>query len=487
VGIVDRLAGLLYVTNVKRVIVGGLLAGLVAWGCGVSGPGQNDDSGVSSAGNGAGANGSGGGTSSSGSAGGPSTGAGGTYPGGGCAVPRIDPFAPRPVEIMPGSKLATIVERVPCIESTGLVALLESEDTMFYDGTSIVPGYQDSYGNGIDFPVGMRPNTIQSNLIDLAVPGGHAQLFETRGLFHFPFGNPTDVQPADVVVVNFWHAPRGEGGELLPVAWWWYEPSGWTQRIRWMFPVGTVFGELMFIVGPGDELFPFEIRTRTRAIDAWIVDAHRPFVEAEELATALEAAGSVAQSLIDHLRDDSTLQPASLGASHFSDAFPTLNGAEDVLPPIEDDSLVSTLLLETGFASAKGKAWKQNGNLTAYAPTTDASFSIVPRNYNGGLVAVTDEACTACHQDAGRPFKDYYSNVLAYGELWGEDENFTWHPFETSAFVDGTGDVVSFSVDNRQMRQDFIAGGVIEEYDPSLHPSSHYQEIDRPWRNYVHQ
>ena len=444
---------------------------------------------LSGSGSGSGSSGSGG-ASSSGSGSGAGNGSSGAGAGhaGTCTVPQVDAGNPlRPVEIMPSGELSRYADALPCIEDQDLVALLESDDTMFYDAGSIVPGYQDSYGNGFDFPVGMRPNTIDAGFIDLAVPGGHAQLFIHNGVFHFPFGNPIDVAPGDAVVIDFWHAPRGEGGELLPVAWWWYEPSGWTHRIKWSFPIGTVFGELMYVVGAGGQLFPFEIRTRTREIDRWVVDAFRPFPEAEMFAAALEASGSSGvDALIAHLRDTSTLQAASLSASHFVESFPTMNGAEDVLPAAGNDSVIETLLTTTGFVSAKGRAWKSSGAMTAYAATTDASFSIVPRGYNAGVVEVSDEACGRCHQDAGRPFKDYYFNVLAYGELWGEDENFTWHPFENAAFVNGNGEVVSFSDDNRRMRQDFISGGVLEQYDPGKHPASIYNEIDRPWRNYVH-
>jgi hypothetical protein len=460
---------------------------LLALGCGISGPEVGSEGeGEGATGGGSSGSGSGPGSGSTGGGSG-STGPGGGGDGASCVVPKVDPQAARPVQIMPSAELASFVGRLPCLEDKALVALLESADTMFYDAGSIIPGYQDSYGNKIDFPVGMRPNSIDPIVIELAVPGGHGQLFEKRGLFHFPFGNPIQVAAGDARVVDFWHAPRGEGAQLLPVAWWWYEPSGWTHRIKWTFPVGTVFGELMFVVRDDGELFPFEVRTRTREIDRWVVDVHRPFPEATDLASALQESGaSGVEELVAHLLDPGTLEAASLSATHYVESFETIDGALDVLPGLADNTILETLLLEKGFTSAKGKAWKTSGGLISYAATTDAAFSIVPRKYNAGLVEVSDDRCSRCHQDAGRPFKDYYFNVIAYGELWGEDENFTWHPFETKAFVDQDGDVVSFNDDNRKMRADFVAAGVVAEYDPAKHPASLYQEIDRPWRNYVH-
>ena len=64
-------------------------------------------------------------------------------------------------------------------------------------------------------------------------------------------------------------------------------------------------------------------------------------------------------------------------------------------------TVIENLLLSHDFVSAKDKHWKSNGSLTAYAATTQADFSIVPRNYNAGLVAVTDESCTTCHDPHG--------------------------------------------------------------------------------------
>ena len=99
---------------------------------------------------------------------------------------------------------------------------------------------------------------------------------------------------------------------------------------------------------------------------------------------------------------------------------------------------------------------------------------------------MTDETCDRCHQDAGRPFKDWYDNILAYGELWGEDEAFSWHPFENSSFVDSSGSVVDFNYDNRTFRQDFIDAGVFVPYNTSAHPASIYKKLPGPWKDYAY-
>src|SRR6185436_13784312 len=120
----------------------------------------------------------------------------------------------------------------------------------------------------------------------IAVAGGHGFIFQQTGTFHFPFGRPGGFA-GDAFVVDFWHVPR-QAGAILPVVWWWREPTSWHHRIEWMFPKGTVIGEVLFKIAPDGEWYPFEIRTRERMIDGWTTNAFRPFPTAEDLATALE-------------------------------------------------------------------------------------------------------------------------------------------------------------------------------------------------------
>ena len=76
--------------------------------------------------------------------------------------------------------------------------------------------------------------------------------------------------------------------------------------------------------------------------------------------------------------------------------------------------------------------------------------------------------------------------MLAYGELWGEDEIFSWHPFEMAKFVDGQGAVVNFNYDNRVIRSDFVQKGLVAKWDAQKHPATIYKEIPRAWRSFVY-
>lgn len=124
--------------------------------------------------------------------------------------------------------------------------------------------------------------------------------------------------------------------------------------------------------------------------------------------------------------------------------------------------------------------------MPAYAAAAAGTGSIVPKGFNAAAVAVDDTSCSSCHRDAGRPFETWYSNILAYGELWGNDEIFTWHPFTLDRFVDSDGAVVNFNHDNRVIRADFIAAGLVAPYSPSQHPASLYKRIVREWTDFAY-
>jgi hypothetical protein len=400
------------------------------------------------------------------------------------------PLDGRPVDIMPRSDLAELAGRMPRVGDAWLKRVLESTDTLWYDRRSIVPGYQDSFGDNVTFPIGMRPNTIDPRLI---VDGGHELVFEEVGLFRFPFGNPGRSTEHDLAAADFLSLPRGSDGALLPIVVWDWEPNGNTARVDWMFPVGTVLGELLMIADASGQRWPFEIRVRIREATRYRVDVFRPFPTAEDLAAALErkrterpewASAPDVGALIAHLRDPSTLVTATLSARAFEGAFAERGGAEDVLPALSDDTILRELLRETPYRSARGAVWKEHAGMRTYAPTTRAPFSIVPRDYAGGFLAVDEESCEVCHRDAGRPLRDWYFLVTAYGEMWGGDDTFTFHPFVNSRFVDSRGSVVQFNTDNREIRPDFLSSGVVARYDESRHRAADYVEIDRSWKRF---
>ncbi|MFN0250897.1 MAG: hypothetical protein ACKV2T_28745 [Kofleriaceae bacterium] len=415
-----------------------------------------------------------------------------------CEVPLVVPVGGRAVTLMPDERLTTIAARMPCVVPGAIRDALENLGTYWYDKHSLTPGYQDSFGDNVVAPIGMRPNTIDPGLINLAVPGGHQQIFVENGVFHFPFGRPIGAV-TNVEVVDFWQPPTQGGGAPLPVVYWQRDPNMYTHRVEWMFPAGTLFGELLFLVESG-ERHPFEIRTRTRTLAGWDVDVYRPFPAATDLADAIETrrgersdwAGSEAlDALVAQLRGTdgtSHVSPYRVASTHFAGAFPARDAGRELLPALAgtDADLIHLLLRTTPFRSARGIAWKAANGLTAWAAGAAGSGSIVPPGFNGAAFEVSEQSCDTCHRDAGRPFKAWYDNILAYGELWGNDETFTWHPFTESRFVDAQGRVVNFNYDNREMRADFVAAGLVAPYRPQQHPPTTYKRIVREWTDFAY-
>jgi hypothetical protein len=401
------------------------------------------------------------------------------------------PLSGRPVDLMPPSRLAEIAARMPCLAPGSLRDVIESAHTFWYDKKSLTPGYQDSFGDNVTTPIGMRPNTIDPELINLAVPGGHAQIFSDLGTFHFPFGHPIG-DTTNVEVVDFWH-PAEQNGAVLPVVHWRRDPNEYTHRIEWMFPAGTVFGEVIFLVEDGVR-YPFEIRTRTRTLVGWAVDAYRPFPRASELADAIDArrstrpewtSSAALDALVAQLHDGG-LSPLHVAGTHFPGAFAPRDAGIELLPTLAgtDAELIHELMMTTAYASARGVYWKQTATANAWAAGAAGTGSIVPKGYNAAAIEVDDTSCSSCHRDAGRPFKTWYDNILAYGELWGNDEIFTWHPFTLDRFVDANGAVVNFNYDNRQIRPDFVAAGLVAPYSPAAHPATIYKRIVREWTDF---
>jgi hypothetical protein len=410
-----------------------------------------------------------------------------------CATPVSVPTTGRSIDLMPQDRLADIAARIPCLPAGSLRDTFESTRTLWYDKHSLTPGYQDSFGDNVVTPIGMRPNTIDPQLINLAVPGGHQQIFESLGLFHFPFGNPISAQET-MAVVNFWQLPAEGDGSPVPVVYWQRDPNEYTHRVEWMFPAGTVFGEMIF-VDRGGELIPVEIRTRKRTLDAWEVDAYRPFPRASDLADAIEKrrgerpewqSSQAIDALVTQLRDTGALPSFNLRASHFATAFPQRTSGIDRLPELtgSDAEFMHTLLRTTPFRSARGVYWKDGGSNKAWAAGASGGGNIVPKGYNAAAVEISEESCDGCHRDAGRPFMTWYDNILAYGELWGNDETFTWHPFTLSKFVDENGHVENFNHDNREIRPDMRNAGLIEKYNQAQHPPTVYKRIIREWTDF---
>jgi hypothetical protein len=384
---------------------------------------------------------------------------------------------------LPAAKLQRLRAALPHVAFPRLAQIFASTDTLWYDGESMKPSYQAAVLESP--PWGANSNDRWFNLIASPV-APTANNFYDRSLnrFKFPFGTTAGTDNStNLTVFNFLSLPS-RNGRLLPVA---VRPrpqriagSGFTMNSwGWLYPNGAVLGELLFVTTGSGDLLPVEVRTRTRTPNGWAINAFRPFPTADALDAAIKAHRPDWQSrpalaaMVQHLERTDNLVRRSLHTPNVPGVFDQ-DGAVDVLPDFGDAALVRELLTQTTFVSAYGAIWKQGNGLVTYAASTSASPSIVPTNYDAGLMEVSDESCMRCHQETGRhlvAFKPEYRDIVLYGEMWGRDGIFSFHPFDESRY-----DIfwnTSYQ-DNRRLNPTLSAQGVIANYNANQHRAPDY-------------
>ncbi|MBS2019011.1 MAG: hypothetical protein JST00_39455 [Deltaproteobacteria bacterium] len=374
-------------------------------------------------------------------------------------------------QLLSAAKLATYKAALPKVGWPRLTKILASPSTLFWDKAAIPPAYQDTVGDGAGVPLGARFNDAGKNLI---VPEGK-KLFSADGkTWAFPFGHTagTDESP-NVTIVNFMSLPE-EAGALLPVVYR-VETSNVqslpVRRWNWTFPKGAVLGEIIMIAD-GASLVTAEIRVRERFETSWSTNIFRPFPTASVLASAIKAkrpswpTEPTTKALVDSLGDTSKLQPKTVGSPAFSNMV-TLEGSVDAeLPGFGDDALVRDLLGSTTFVSAYGTPWKKTATTRTWGPTGPASgLSVVPTRFDSGLLEVRERTCTKCHDQGGTFIGDLVDQAILYGDVWGVDRIFSFHPFEPSR-IDASGN------ENRVVRTSLAS--IVVLYDPAKHPAGTY-------------
>jgi hypothetical protein len=287
--------------------------------------------------------------------------------------------------------------------------------------------------------------------------------------WQFPFGTTAGTDDStNLQVEHFVHFPQ-TNGQVQTVTITTVNRNEDRPEWTWTYQPGTVFGEVLFITD-GTNLLPAEIRVRTRTAQGWATNAFRPFPRATDLAAAIkrlrpnwETTASL-KAMVDFLNDNTTLKPASLAATAGLASTFSQSGYLDTLPDFGDDALVRTLLTTTPFKTAYDTNWKANGTEVAYAPSTTSPLSIVPTNYTAGLIQVTDDSCMRCHKETGRLVSEFYDALYLYGELWGKDGIFSFHPYDESLYSQlrsgGSGPDGYF--DNRSLNAKLKQMGIFE-------------------------
>lgn len=378
--------------------------------------------------------------------------------------------------LIPEDRLAKIKSALPQVQFEELSNIFKSSETLWYDHEVMTPSYQDSVGvnSNADWPR-LVAKTPQTNP---AIEG----LFDAqKKRWQFPFSVTAGTDRSDnIKITNFLHLPHINGKPLsIPI--WTVNKNANRPNWNWVYPIGTTFGEVIFLNVNGD-LLATEVRIRKRYKDGWALNAYRPFPTAKSLSDAIKAKRSNWSSeanlarMIDHLGNNGTLKSEVFtGKAELAKAF-RQEGGVDQLPAFEDPAFVKELLTKTPFVSSYGAVWKENGGVKAFAPTTKESMSIVPSNYQAHFLEVSDVSCQRCHNDAGKRVSEYYDGLYLYGEVWGKDGIFSFHPFDEKEFskIRQSGNGVDNYYDNRKLNPILKDMGIFENYDAGKHSSEYY-------------
>ena len=148
-------------------------------------------------------------------------------------------------------------------------------------------------------------------------------------------------------------------GKPLPMVYY----RGRLGKTQWLYPVGTMFGEVLITTGKDGYGRCCELRTRVREIAGWRPNVHRPFETAHDLLDAIEKLFPDWQSkpdlkaLHDHLAAPPNGAKRRYSDRHHRDrmAFDA-TAVEDVLPTIQPEYV--NVLLSQPFMSV-AKSWKE--------------------------------------------------------------------------------------------------------------------------------
>jgi hypothetical protein len=376
------------------------------------------------------------------------------------------------VQLCSAEKLEALRTSLPATEGGKWQSVFRDPKTMFYTDREIPAAYQHADGglivNGGRMPVngasmGTTFHSPRYNISGDAREAAKGQGMGGNANIEFPWRTPggTDFSEGQSSTFKFMRLPDRDSGGMWPVAL--YQPTMNDNRIgphrvmAWVFPVGTIFGEVLAIRDSRGTMHTFEVRLRIREPDYWDIEILRPFPREADLAarlgsdryvTAMHSMPVANQRLTDTL--------------HRVVGFDVAAGIAK-LPPL-GESLAAELLDTTPFKSAVGAAWKE----TAFAPTASEPFSIVPLNYHGTFMGTDTDSCKRCHEHTLRHVDQFDDRRDWYGRVRGSDQIFTWHPIDPSS--------ISFNGGPRavRLREAFVRAGIVEQFDPAKHPKERY-------------
>ena len=309
-------------------------------------------------------------------------------------------------------KAKQIILGLPKVESESLSKVLFSAQIRFYDTKTLPMAYQDFRGSlrGIHSPT----YNISANRSE---PHGN-------GNKEFPWGKPAGTHRSDgVTTIKFMSLPK-LNGITVPIAYEYVANDGY----NWVYPRGTVFGEILYLNGDC-----FEIRTRTKGKETWIPDTLRPYNSATDLRE------QIVINFPDYKKDDELLR-LYIGADLINKDVMILEDSQPnrrifssktqriTLPSIAREKAVS-LLRSRPFRSAIGTSWtgKSDGPPTV---TIEEGYGIVPVKYDADFIEVTSKSCARCHDSTNKHVDTFDFARDWYGKIRGSDGIFSFHIFD---------------------------------------------------------
>lgn len=310
-----------------------------------------------------------------------------------------------------------------------------------------------------------------------------------------PHGNANDELPwreaagtdhvENLEAVRFIWLPKQPSGKPYPIVYRREQlPTKFSDEppsVTWVFPRGSVVGELFTVRSPDGKDFAFEVRTRTKFADGWRMEVFRPYATAGDLAAALQRldradlAARVKTPLNGSLVSLKNPHPKTVVNEHAHwQALPKM-------PP----EVVAKLLSGAVFQECSHTVWAYQGDQEQHAPAVlpDDAFNVVPARYEGAVVPVTDASCTRCHQTTLHLAEEFAPNIGRaafsvadnhrewYGRVRGSDGIFSFHPFEPSC-ISGNG--AAYQV---RYRQELLQAGVIAPYNANQHTPERYRRM----------
>ena len=250
----------------------------------------------------------------------------------------------------------------------------------------------------------------------------------------FPWGHPagTEIVSEDnISSFKFLLLPKNESIRIYKK----FLTGDHRPSYIWEYPKGSIVGEVLQLYY-NEKYYTFEVRIRKKDESEWKSTAYRPFATMKEFANFCKSNGH--QLYYEDKR---------ISQSHqiFKGDVVTTS-----LDPVPDD-IIKKALQQT-FTNVLGQEWHND----AHSPTTNASFHIIPKNYQAATIAVSSNSCMRCHESTLKHASDFDFFRDWYGRVRGSDGIFSFHPFDPSC--------ISYSgiYQGVEIRKSLIDNGIVK-------------------------